>query len=153
MASMSFHQINCLGHQSWSRNTGELLKHYPDFDERQANILRTKGSIAKLVSAKSEVNKLVFALIDELADAFEANAFHAGMDEVFNFGSEFCPRCKGQDPGNCLRKPSLTCTRTLWTNATGYADLGRSIARCQSAGLFTLGSGHEPHAAGDRSHS
>jgi len=29
-----------------------------------------------------EVNKVVFALVDELVNAFEATAFHAGMDEV-----------------------------------------------------------------------
>src|ERR1051325_10260957 len=41
---------------------------------------------------------------DELADAFDANAFHAGMDEVFIIGSEFCPRCKGKDPAKLFAK-------------------------------------------------
>jgi hypothetical protein len=30
-------------------------------------------------------------------DAFEAKAFHAGMDEVFYLGHDSCPRCHGQN--------------------------------------------------------
>jgi len=30
-------------------------------------------------------------------DAFEAKAFHAGMDEVFYLGDTKCPRCAGRD--------------------------------------------------------
>jgi hypothetical protein len=37
-------------------------------------------------------------VIDELCDAFESTAFHAGMDEVFYVGESKCPRCGGQDP-------------------------------------------------------
>ena len=40
----------------------------------------------------------------ELADAFEADAFHVGMDEVFLIGSEHCPRCKGGDPARLFAK-------------------------------------------------
>ena len=40
----------------------------------------------------------MFALIDELADAFEADAFHVGMDEVFRVASDQCPRCRGKSP-------------------------------------------------------
>jgi N-acetyl-beta-hexosaminidase len=36
-------------------------------------------------------------LIDELCDVFEADAFHAGMDEVFYIGDDKCPRCSGHD--------------------------------------------------------
>ena len=40
---------------------------------------------------------MVFALVDEVCDAFEADAFHAGMDEVFYIGEDQCPRCKGRN--------------------------------------------------------
>jgi len=43
------------------------------------------------------VHKVVFALVDEICDAFHADAFHAGMDEVFYLGNEKCPRCSGID--------------------------------------------------------
>jgi hypothetical protein len=45
-----------------------------------------------------EVNKIVFSLIDELIEAFQAGAFHVGMDEVFLLASDYCPRCHGGDP-------------------------------------------------------
>jgi hypothetical protein len=40
---------------------------------------------------------MVFDLLDELIDAFDADAVHVGMDEVFLIGDERCPRCKGKD--------------------------------------------------------
>ena len=45
-----------------------------------------------------EVHAVVFDLVDEILDVFEADAFHAGMDEVFYLGEEQCPRCNGMDP-------------------------------------------------------
>ena len=39
------------------------------------------------------------SLLDELIDAFDADALHVGMDEVFLIGNEKCPRCKGKDVG------------------------------------------------------
>ena len=44
-----------------------------------------------------DVHGVVFALVDELMDAFEAEYFHAGMDEVFYIGDDKCPRCSGRD--------------------------------------------------------
>ncbi len=44
-----------------------------------------------------EVHKVVFALVDEITAAFKADAFHAGMDEVFYIGNPNCPRCSGID--------------------------------------------------------
>ena len=38
-------------------------------------------------------------LMDEIIDAFRADAFHVGMDEVFLLGSEKSPSTKGKDPG------------------------------------------------------
>src|SRR5205085_11379595 len=49
-----------------------------------------------------EVNKVVFALMDELIDAFDADAFHVGMDEVFILGQ--CPRCKGKENADLFAK-------------------------------------------------
>lgn len=38
---------------------------------------------------------MVFDIIDEIVAVFEADAFHAGMDEVFFLGED--ERCKGRD--------------------------------------------------------
>jgi hypothetical protein len=50
------------------------------------------------------VNPIVFALIDELIDAFGADAFHVGMDEVFLVADQGCSRCKGKNPAEVFAK-------------------------------------------------
>lgn len=98
-------QINLLGHQSWANRTGNLLKKYPEFDENpEVKMPETyKWPNADSLYCKSycplhpKVHGVVFAMVDEICDAFEANAFHAGMDEVFYIGNKNCPRCKGMD--------------------------------------------------------
>ena len=42
-----------------------------------------------------EVNSIIFELLDEIIEAFQADAFHVGMDEVFLLGSELSPSTKG----------------------------------------------------------
>jgi hypothetical protein len=44
------------------------------------------------------LNEIIFSLIDDLATAFEADALHVGMDEVYLIGADECPRCHGKDP-------------------------------------------------------
>ncbi|MEQ6119714.1 family 20 glycosylhydrolase [Reichenbachiella sp. MALMAid0571] len=98
-------QINLLGHQSWASNLGMLLKVYPEFDETPGVTLPEKyewpnedGLYCKsYCPLHPDVHKVVFELVDEIVAAFQANAFHAGMDEVFYIGQEECPRCNGRD--------------------------------------------------------
>jgi hypothetical protein len=98
-------QINCLGHQSWSRQTLSLLEKYPAFDETPGQFPNNTNIYCRSWCPQNPaVNKVVFALVDELVNAFETDAFHVGMDEVFLIGSEHCPRCKGGDPAKLLAK-------------------------------------------------
>ncbi len=98
-------QLNCLGHQSWSRNTAALLTHYPEFDETPGHYPENKGIYCRSWCPQHpQVNPVVFSLIDELIDAFDADAFHIGMDEVFLVASEYCPRCRGGDPAKLFAK-------------------------------------------------
>lgn len=98
-------QINLLGHQSWANRLGTLLRVHPEFDETPWVKMPEKYSWpnADRLYCKSycplhpEVHGVVFALVDEICDAFEAEAFHAGMDEVFYIGEDKCPRCGGKD--------------------------------------------------------
>jgi hypothetical protein len=98
-------QFNLLGHQSWAGNLGNLLRQYPDFDETPNVKMpeKYKWPNADRLYCKSycplhpDVHRVVFALMDELCDVFEADAFHAGMDEVFYIGEDQCPRCSGRD--------------------------------------------------------
>ncbi len=99
-------QVNLLGHQSWAGKTGNLLGAYPQFDETPLVKMPEKyvwpnpdGLYCKsYCPLHPEVHDIVFAIVDEICDVFEADAFHAGMDEVFYIGEEQCPRCSGRDP-------------------------------------------------------
>lgn len=98
-------QINLLGHQSWAGKVGKLLEVYPEFDETPQVKMPEKyvwpnadGLYCKsYCPLHPEVHKVIFDLVDEICDVFEADAFHAGMDEVFYIGEEKCPRCGGRD--------------------------------------------------------
>ena len=43
-------------------------------------------------------------MMDELIDAFEADAFHVGMDEVLVIASKQCPRCNDKTPAEAFAK-------------------------------------------------
>jgi len=100
-------QINLLGHQSWFQSVGELLTVYPEFNETPH--VPTDGSrdlkwpneyglyCLSYCPLHPEVHDVVFDAVDEIVEAFEADAFHAGMDEVFYLGDDKCPRCSGRD--------------------------------------------------------
>ncbi len=98
-------QINLFGHQSWAGTLGNLLKVYPEFDETPHVKMPAeyKWPNADSLYCKSYcpqhpgVHKVVFALVDEICDVFETDAFHAGLDEVFYIGDSRCPRCAGKD--------------------------------------------------------
>lgn len=98
-------QINLLGHQSWAAQTYNLLREYPEFDETPHIKMPQKyewpnadGLYCRSYCPLHEgVHAVVFALVDEICEAFQADAFHAGMDEVFYLGDDKCPRCGGRD--------------------------------------------------------
>lgn len=98
-------QINMLGHQSWAGQLHNLLRVYPQFDETPYVKMpqQYKWPNADSLYCKSycplhpDVHGVLFPMIDELMDVFEADAFHAGMDEVFYIGTDGCPRCKQKD--------------------------------------------------------
>lgn len=97
-------QINLLGHQSWANKNGKLLAVYPQFDETPWIVMPEKYAWpnADSLYCKSycplhpELHKILFDVIDEICNAFESDAFHAGMDEVFILGDSKCERCSGK---------------------------------------------------------
>ena len=99
-------QINLLGHQTWASKTNKLLEVYPEFDETPHVEMPEKyewpnedGLYCKSYCPNHpDVHKVVFDLIDEILEVFEAKAFHAGLDEVFYIADSKCPRCNGMDP-------------------------------------------------------
>jgi len=97
--------FNSLGHQSWARTTFPLLAKHPELDESPEVPKDNQGIYCRSwCPLHPDVNKIVFALIDELIDAFEGDSFHVGMDEVFLVANPGCPRCKGKDPAELFAK-------------------------------------------------
>jgi N-acetyl-beta-hexosaminidase len=122
-------QVNMLGHQSWASTLGNLLKAYPQLDETPLVKMPEKyvwpnadGLYCKsYCPLHPNVHPIVFSVIDEICDVFEATAFHAGMDEVFYIGDDNCPRCQGRDKAelfagevNAIRNHLALKNRKLW---------------------------------------
>ncbi|MEM9324722.1 MAG: family 20 glycosylhydrolase [Bacteroidota bacterium] len=124
-------QFNLLGHQSWHSELGLLLKEYPEFDETPHIDLPAEGEYQwpnedglyckSYCPLHPEVHDVVFALVDELLEVFETDAFHAGLDEVFYIADDKCPRCGGRDPAELfavevtkIRNHVASRGATLW---------------------------------------
>jgi hypothetical protein len=98
-------QFQCLGHQSWKEHTAPLLTKYPELDLTPGAFPKNKGIYCREWDPLNpRVNEIVFPMMDELIDAFEADAFHVGMDEVFLLGNEHSPSTKGKDPAKLFAK-------------------------------------------------
>jgi|SRR5579871_2402854 len=88
--------INCLGHQSWAKSTFSLLKTHPEFDETPDLPLDNPGIYCRSwCPSNPAIYPFLDALFDEVIDAFQADAVHVGMDEVFILGK--CSCCTGQE--------------------------------------------------------
>ncbi|MFY0688215.1 MAG: family 20 glycosylhydrolase [Cyclobacteriaceae bacterium] len=105
-------QINLLGHQSWAEGLEKLLEQFPQFDEtphvkmpKEYKWPNDDGLYCKsYCPLHPEVHDVVFALVDEIMEVFEADNFHAGMDEVFYLGDDQCPRCAGKNKAELFAK-------------------------------------------------
>src|SRR5215218_1206037 len=88
-----------------AKKNSKLLAVYPQFDETPWVKMPAeyKWPNADSLYCKSYcplhpgVHKVAFDVVDEVCTVFEADAFHAGMDEVFYIGDDKCPRCGGMD--------------------------------------------------------
>jgi len=92
-------EFNCLGHQSFGRRVEPLLKVHPEFSEAPSLALTdTNVYCLEWCPQAPGLNEIIFPLIDEIAEGFEADAVHVGMDEVYLLGANQCPRCRGKNP-------------------------------------------------------
>ncbi len=127
--------INCLGHQSWAKRNGRLLEKHPEFDETPGKFADNEGIYCRsYCPLHPEVHPVLFTLIDELAKACEATAFHVGMDEVFILADADCPRCQYQQPADmfatevrALHEHLKTIGCRMWMWGDRFLD-GKSTA-------------------------
>ena len=93
--------VNCLGHQSWGadeKTIRALLKTYPDMEENpKAQINDSDFYCRSYCPLHPEVHNLIFDILKETIEVFEAKELHVGMDEVFVLGEDACERCSGKD--------------------------------------------------------
>jgi hypothetical protein len=91
-------EFNCLGHQSFGGKIGPLLRLHPEFNETPSLSLTNKNVYClEWHPGAPGLDAIIFSLMDEMADAFEADAFHVGMDEVYLLGPDGRPH-RGQTP-------------------------------------------------------
>ena len=100
-------KMNLQGHQSGVPNTPTdgilhghdgkkpdirdgLLRAYPEFDEQPDEPCVDYSRSLCLTNPLVKI--ILFDLIDELVEVFEADCMHIGCDEVFNIG--ICPECR-----------------------------------------------------------
>jgi hypothetical protein len=98
-------EFQSVGHQSWKGETFGLLTVYPRFDLTPGAFPNNEGIYCREWDPLNpDVLKIVFPLMDEIIDAFQADALHVGMDEIFLLGSEQSPSTKGQEPAKLFAK-------------------------------------------------
>jgi len=98
-------EFQSLGHQSWAGETFPLLTVYPLLDLTPGAFPANQGVYCREWDPLNPaVAQIVFPLMDEIIDAFHADALHVGMDEIFLLGSDLSPSTKGQNPAVLLAK-------------------------------------------------
>jgi hypothetical protein len=129
-------ELNCLGHQSWGKTTGPLLAKYPELDETPGKFMNNKGIYCRSWCPQNpEVYQIVFPLIDEISDAFEADAFHVGMDEVFIISDKSCPRCHDEDPAKLF----ALCVNKLHDHIVGERKMQMLMWGDRLQNAYTMG--------------
>jgi hypothetical protein len=94
-------QFQCFGHQSWAGTTFVLLTRYPEFDLTPGAYPDNKGIYCREWDPLNPaVHAMVFDLLDELIEAFDAEMLHVGMDEVFLIGDSLSPSTFGKNPAS-----------------------------------------------------
>jgi hypothetical protein len=98
-------QFQSFGHQSWAKETFTLLTRYPELDLTPGAFPQNEGIYCREWDPMNpRVYEIVYALVDEIVDAFDADALHVGMDEVFLIGHDASRSTKGKDPAEVFAK-------------------------------------------------
>jgi hypothetical protein len=98
-------QFQSFGHQSWAKQTFPLLTRYPELDLTPGAFSQNLGIYCREWDPTNpKVYEIVYALVDEIVDAFDADALHVGMDEVFLIGNDAAPSTRDKDPAEVFAK-------------------------------------------------
>ena len=99
--------LQCLGHQGWGGSRSALLTAYPEFDETPETPLTAEWPelfCRSWCPLHPDVNSIVYDMLDEIIEAFDAKTIHIGMDEVYEIASDQCVRCRGRHRATLFTK-------------------------------------------------
>ena len=89
-----------LGNQSEGLVTSPFLKEFPEFDTTPGMYTYNAGIHSREWDPLNEqIEPIIFSLLDELIDAFQPEAFHIGMGEIFLLGDKKSPTTHGRHVG------------------------------------------------------
>lgn len=98
-------EFQCLGHQSWAKQTFPQLTKYPELDVTPGAFPNNDSIYCREWDPTNQkVYEIIFPLLDEIIDAFQATAFHVGMDEVFLLGHKYSPTTLSKVPAELFSK-------------------------------------------------
>ncbi len=144
-------QFQSFGHQSWEKNTGPLLTVYPELDLTPGAFPGNEGIYCREWDPLNpRVNQIAFALIDEIIDAFDADAVHVGLDEIFLVGHDASPSTKNKDPAEVFAK-AVNDLHAHIVKERGRTMLmwGDRLIDAERLRLRRVGVVEEQHLAGD----
>ena len=88
-----------LGNQSKGIENSPLLKNYPEFDATPGAFRFNTGLVTREWDPLNDkIDRLVFELLEEILEAFEAPALHIGMGEIFLLGHPQSPSTRYKNP-------------------------------------------------------
>lgn len=102
--------FQCLSHQCENFGNGKpwpLLQAHPEFCENPDMI--DGGEWPDIYchswcASNDDIYQYIFPMMDEIIEAMQADVVHIGIDEVFDIGEDFCPRCKGKNKAELLAR-------------------------------------------------
>ena len=91
--------FHILGNQSEGKNLSPLLTAYPEFDATPGYFSNNRGIHSREWDPLNEqLERIIFAALEELVDAFTAPAVHIGMGEIFLLGHQYSPSTRNNHP-------------------------------------------------------
>ncbi|MBX2818153.1 MAG: hypothetical protein KTR29_00685 [Rhodothermaceae bacterium] len=91
--------FHVLGNQSKGKSLSPLLAAYPEFDATPGYFTNNRGIHTREWDPLNEqLERIIFASLEELVDAFSAPALHIGMGEIFLLGHQYSPSTRNNHP-------------------------------------------------------
>ncbi len=127
--------LPCLSHQSkrWT-----LYKDHPEFLETPhipEDATWPDIYLHHWCASNDGIYDYIFPMIDELIEVFQPEAFHCGLDEVFDIAEECCPRCAGKDKAALFARTVNLLHDHLKEKGVDMMMWGDRLLNCKELGM------------------